>query len=341
MQKHLIITSTKDMSRELWLLNRKKGIGASDVGTILGLNQYKAAIELFYERLDSNPEFSVENIAAFMGHYHEDSVADLWQYWNKDPRKGTQAEMMKNYREGNIQRKCQRVNAYVSNPKYPWLFVSLDRKINKGDRGEEGALEIKTIAGYEAQKWDTGIPPSHIVQVMTQLLVCEFSFGELATLRDGRQFDVWPFEFNQNIATQIIERTRSFWENVQEGRKILTQKYEAVMGHNMRKANDLQAQLESLEPEPDGTEAYEKFLKDKFKRSLAEKGLVRGTPEDLKLALEHRSIKEQMKKLDEQARLCENNLKRRIGDGTTLDLGFDGRVTWSGDPKRFINRVKA
>lgn len=335
MKSSLIIIPTVGMTREDWLRKRKQGIGASDVGTIFGLNQYKSALELWYERLDPEIQLNIESIAAFMGIYQEDSLADLWQYWEVNEQR-----MMENYRAGRIIRRCQRVNAYVSNPLYPHLFVSLDRKINKGERGEEGALELKTIAGYEAKKWETGIPPSHIIQVMTQILVCEFSFGELGTLRDGRYFDVWPFEYRADIGQGIIERTKAFWDSIQEGRKILTQKYEAVMSCNMRLANELQAELEHLEPPPDGTEAYENYLRDKFKRSLAEVGLVPGTDEDIKIALEHQRIKADIKKLEDNARLYENTLKRKIGDGCTLDFGKAGRVSWKGNPKRFYNQVK-
>ena len=335
MKSHLIVTPTANMSKEDWLRHRINGLGASDIGTIFGFNQYKAPIELFYEKLDPTPVYNVETIHQFMGHYQEDPIADLWQYWDK-----TQEAMIVNYRSGKIMRRCRKINAYVSNPQYPWLFVSLDRIINKGERGEEGALEIKTIAGYEANKWDTGIPPSHLIQVITQMLVCEFSFGEIATLRDGRQFDVWPFEFNPNIAAQIVERTKAFWDNILHARRLMTEKFEAVMNHNMRKANELQAQIELLEPGPDGSEAYERFLKDKFKRSLAEVGLIRGTAEELNMALGHRKLKDQAKEVAEKIRLCENSLKRRIGDGTILDFGKDGRVSWKGDPRRFLNQVK-
>lgn len=335
MKRELLISPTAGMTKEMWLKYRVRGLGASDVGTIFGYNQYKHQAELFYEKLEPNPQPSVESISQFMGHYDEPSIAELWQYWA-----GTEESMMKNYWEGKIIRKCQRVNAYVTNPKYPWLYCSLDRKINKGDRGEEGALEIKTIAGYQQSKWDTGIPPSHLVQVITQMLICEFPFGELATRADGRKFNVWAFEYNPVIGNNIIERTKAFWDKVVQGRIIKTQIYEATANHNMRLVNDLQAELQSLEPEPDGSEAYEKFMKPRFKKSIAEIGLVMGTDADMQLAIKHSQIKEQMKKLEDDAREMENRLKRRIGDGVALDFGNSGRVSWKGNPKTFRNLIK-
>jgi len=335
LDKSLILHSTKGMNKIDWLSYRGRGVGASDVGTVLGLNQYKSSIELWYEKVGQQVNFSLENIAMFMGHYHEDAVADLWQFWD-----GTQDGMIRNYRDGKIVRKCQRVTAYVNNPKYPWLFVSLDRKINKGDKGKEGALEIKTIAGYEADKWESGIPPSHIVQVQTQMMVCMFDFGEIAAMRDGRQFDVYPFEARLEMHQIITERTLEFWEKVKRGRVLMMQKYEAVKSYNMKKANDLQAEIETMEPPPDGTEAYESFLKAKYKKPMAEIGLVPGTESLYIQAQKHQKLKVTAKEIEAEIREYENVFKRTIGNGRKIDFGTRGHITWDGDPRRFYNKIK-
>ena len=335
MKRELLRYPTAGMDKNAWLRFRHRGLGASDIGTVFGYNQYKHKAELFYEKLEPVPEFTVQTLRQYMGHKLEDPIADMWTYWD-----GIEESFLRNEVEGKVIRKCERVNCYIINPKYPWLFCSLDRKINKGSRGEEGALEIKTIAGYESSKWETGIPPSHLMQVNDQMLICEFPFGELATLTDLNKFNVWPFEYNPIICNNIIEGTKHFWDTIVRGRMIKTQIYEATMSHNMRKVNDLQAELQMLEPEPDGSEAYEKFLKTRFKKSIAEIGLIKGTDADMQLAIQHAKIKEQMKRLEDDAREVENRLKRRIGDGTALDFGKQGMVKWNGNPKTFRNLIK-
>ena len=141
--------------------------------------------------------------------------------------------MIENFRTQNKVRKMQRVNAYIQNPKFPWLFVSLDRKINKhidedGKERGNGALEIKTISSYEADKWEAGIPPGHVVQVQTQLMVTGWKYGELAVLKDGRFFDVFPFDKHAGVCREIAMQTKSFWLRVESARKCLTQKFEAA-----------------------------------------------------------------------------------------------------------------
>lgn len=335
MNKDLIFTSTKDWSPEKWLRFRKDGVGASEVGTVLGLNPYKSACELFHEKLDPEPFYSIESINQFMGHYDEEKVADLWQYWEGSPE-----SVVSNYRAARIVRKCRRVNGYIQNPKYPWLFVSLDRIINKAGTGKEGALEIKTINSYEADKWEAGIPMSHVVQLADQMLVCEFDFGELAVLKDGRDLQVYPFELRETMAAVIIEQTKIFWDKVMQGRMIATQKFQAVRDFNMKAANEYQAQLDLLEPEPDGSEAYERFMKDKFKKSMAEVGVIAGTEEQLQLAITYKDLHEQMKVLEERQRKASNELKRAIADKNKLDFGKAGFVSWAGDPRRFSVKLK-
>lgn len=336
MKRELIATTTRGMSNDDWLRFRKRGIGASEVGAIMGLSPYTSKIELFYEKIGEGINYKVENIAMFNGKELESYVAKMWEYWA-----GTEESMIQNYRTGNKVRRMQRVNAYIQNPKWPWLFVSLDRKINKGDKGKEGALEIKTIAGYESDKWAGGIPPSHIIQVQTQCGVCEFEFGELAALRDGRFFDVYEFDLMPHLWENIVDSTHDFWQKVEEGRKLLTQRYEAQTNFNMRAVEELTQQLHSIEPEPDGSEAFENFLKEKYR--IANPGEREGTIIELEAAREHKTAKEKIKEYEAIAREKENYLKNQLKDMTVLNFGGDGLVSWRADvnkSRRFNNRVK-
>ncbi len=336
MKSHLIvIPADKGKDEEQWLSHRVNGLGASDIGTVFGYNQWKPAIALWYEKLNVNLARREANKFMRMGIYDEGKNADLWQYWEVD-----EDRMWQNYDCCRIVRKCRKINAYVSNPKYPHLFVSLDRIINKGEKGEEGCLELKNISSWEADKWIAGIPNSYLLQLNTQMLVTEMTYGELSVITDGVHFMVWPFEANTTIAAAIVEKTTAFWDSIVTARKYYTQKFEAELAFNMRLSNELQAEIDRLEPPPDGTEAYEAYMKDKYKKSIAEIGLIIGTGAQYQVAVKLKGIREQIKKMEENARLCQNELMRAIGSGNTLDFGKDGRVSWKGEPRRFYNQVK-
>ena len=118
MKSHLRLVPTRDMNREEWLAYRHQGIGASEVGIILGLDDYTSSLELYHYKIGSVQKFDTEGMAQFMGREHEDMIAKLWQYWD-----GSEEGMIRNFRADKIIRKCQRVNAYMHNPEYPWLFV--------------------------------------------------------------------------------------------------------------------------------------------------------------------------------------------------------------------------
>lgn len=337
----LIYTPTTEMSPDEWLAFRRCGIGASEVGTVLGLSQYKSNLELFYDKIGAGLGMNVENIAMFMGTELESYIANLWQYWN-----GSESSLIDNFRNGNKVRKMQRVNAYIQNPKYPQLFVSLDRKIlkhydEKGVLKNNGALEIKTISGYESDKWEAGIPPSHVVQVQTQLMVADFKYGELAALKDGRFFDVYPFEKHNGVCREINKQTKDFWGRVIEARSLLTQKFEAQTNFNTRKVQEIEAILQRLEPDPDGSDGLAKFLKEKYRNPEPLSERI-GTAEDFNAAQKHAEISTKMRDLAKDKQLHENRLKMRMGEVEKLSFGEAGHVIWKNDvngSRRFQNKI--
>lgn len=344
MKSNIELISTVDMTAEQWLAFRHRGLGASDVSTVLGKNPWKSSIALFYEKL-GEPSMNSNRLSAFLGSNREGFNADMWKYWD-----GSEAGMMRNWETGTIVRQCKRINAYAINPKYPWLFVSLDREINKGQRFPgsgrlwegNGALEIKEIGGYEADKWESGIPIGYIFQHQTQIGVCEYEYGEIAILRDNQEFTVLPFEFNQTIFDAITVRTKVFWYKVLEGRKIMTQRFEAQASFNMALVEELNAKLMALEPEPDGSEAYTDYMKQKYR--IAAPGEMVGTAADLETAREDIQLKEAISAMEEKRRYQQNLLRNRLRDGADkITFGKEGYVSWKVDAnnsRRFLNKVK-
>ena len=65
------------MSDEQWLGFRKRGIGASEVGYIMGLSPYKSNVELFYEKLSANIMQNADSVPTFMGKYMEAVITFL------------------------------------------------------------------------------------------------------------------------------------------------------------------------------------------------------------------------------------------------------------------------
>jgi putative phage-type endonuclease len=305
--------STLNMSKEDWLAYRMNGIGASEAGTIMGLNKYLSSIALFDQKVGRRPQWTEENESMFWGKIHEETVADAWQYWD-----GTPESMIKNKNSGEVMRKCRRINAYLVNPDTPWLFASLDRTINRNEEKDEGALEIKTISGWSAKQWEAEIPPSYVVQLQQQLHVADFAYGELALLKDGRQMEVIPFERNQVIIDGIIRQTKEFWERVVYARKVIAEE-------------GLDADLTQFEPEPDGSEAYADYLKERYKDGGA--GTISGTEFHLALAKKHIELIGQRNVVEAEITKVTNQMKDILRDFDEIDFGALGKIQWKANAK--------
>lgn len=48
---YIKVVSTENMSKDEWLMWRRKGIGGSDASIVCGLNKYKSPLELWMDKL--------------------------------------------------------------------------------------------------------------------------------------------------------------------------------------------------------------------------------------------------------------------------------------------------
>lgn len=340
MKSELIYTYTRDMTNEDWLKFRKRGFGASEIGAILGLSEYTSALQIFYEKINPSIGYKFENIAMFMGNETESFIGKLHQYWD-----GDEESMIRNYRNGNIVRRNQRVNAYIQNPKWEHLFVSLDRKINRykkdGIWQDEEVLEIKNMSGFVKQKWEHGIPPSYMAQVQQQLLVTDLTHGELAIMIDGRNFEVFRFERNDEFCNHIITQSTDLWQRIKKAKSLKTQLYEAELNFNQRLQNEIKEEIINLEPDVNGTISLNDFLNDKYKKGTSGERI--GTYNQLEWAKKHKALHEQKKSLETELRMYENKLKNSMKDIEVLNFQDDGKVYWTNTKsgrRYFRNKIK-
>jgi len=317
-----LVNINKDQDYEGWLNYRSSGIGASEIGTILGLNPWKSSIELFYQKLGLIPNKTEENMAMFMGNRLEGFVGDMWTYYE-----GSQESIIKNYNEGNRKRFIQEIPGYIVNDKYPHIFLSPDRIIIEEGKpayitqerisglipeNMKGVLEIKTISGFASKQWDNGVPPSYIAQLTTYLIGLELESGELAFLEDGRNIKVYEIEKMDFMVEKILSATTEFWDRVTAAR------------------NDME-HADLYAPEPDGTESYQKFLNQKYAQSEA--NTMKGSDQLYSFGLRMKALNEQIKDLEGEVRLASAFIKAEMKEHDTLDFGERGKITWKTDSR--------
>jgi predicted phage-related endonuclease len=86
------------------------------------------------------------------------------------------------------------------------------------------------------------------------------------------------------------------------------------------------------EPEPDGTEAFEKFLNQRYADS--ESKTLQGTDEMFAIAVRHKVLAAEIKEMESQSRECSNLIKNHLKEFEALDFGeTKGKVVWRTDAR--------
>ena len=183
------LVSTLNLDKEAWLKYRKRGIGGSDAGAVCGLNPYRTAIQVYYDKTSDEIE-KIDNEAMRQGREFEDYVA----------RRFTEA----------TGKKVRRANAMFYDERNTFMLADVDRMVV----GENAGLECKTASPYMADKWQDGkIPMSYQIQCHHYMSVCNADAWYIAVLIYGREFKYYRIERDEEMIADLIHIEQDFWEN--------------------------------------------------------------------------------------------------------------------------------
>lgn len=189
-------TIIRPKSHDAWLSERNKGIGSSEVATILGINPYDTPLQLWRRKKGLEPAKEM-NEAMLMGHLLEDAVAKRWQIETGLEVIGRSAG-----------------DWLMVDTDRPFLRVSPDRtywlRDLKHNHDNKGILEIKTTqfdvdADHLPQYW--------FCQLQYQLGVAGYTEGWLAWLKFGRDFGTRHFDFNPEFYLWMRGELEKFWRD--------------------------------------------------------------------------------------------------------------------------------
>jgi len=191
------LTKTKVANVREDIENRKGYIGGSDIGTIMGVNQWKSPYTLWAEKTGLiEPEDISEKDAVWFGVKDESTVAELFTI-----RSGLKV------RKSNFAYGCK---------EYPYLRGHVDRIAAKGKWG----LEIKTTSSWNKTKYDEGeIPESHYWQCMFYMFLTGWDTWYLATRRDNR-FYMTKISRDDEAIERMLDACEDFWNHVQSGEPV-------------------------------------------------------------------------------------------------------------------------
>ena len=198
----------KPQSREAWLEARRRGIGGSDAGAVIGANKYRSNVDAWKEKAGLIvPEDVGDKPAVKFGKEAEQHIRALFALEHP--------EMSVEYHEFYM---------YL-NDKYPFLYATLDGELID-ENNRRGILEIKTATIQNAagwSEWVDGIPQSYYAQVIHQLAATGWDFVILfAYLRTPYSGNVARFIERRieraDVAddiTYLIAQEAEFWQAVE------------------------------------------------------------------------------------------------------------------------------
>ena len=193
---HLTKEKVKDLKADIE--NRRDYIGGSDIGVILGLNDFKSPYTLWSEKV---------------GLVEPEDISDRDAVWL-----GTMTE------EINGKRFCMKTGKRIYRSKvaygiaeFPYLRGHVDFLV----RNESAGLECK-FSGYNKYKLDEGeIPPSHFSQSQFYMAVTGRKKWYLSTIQ-GNTYHVNSIERDDEFIERMLDACQDFWWHVQNGEPVPT-----------------------------------------------------------------------------------------------------------------------
>lgn len=214
--------SSQSLDEAAWLALRKRGIGGSDIGSVLGFNPYRGAVELFEEKagLREAPDLS-EKQAVYWGHALESIVAEEFSRRTGFKIQRVNYTLIRDdFMVANIDRAV--VNPAIAKTVRPNKAIANDGLALTTDT----ILEIKTAGARSANLWgdsqeaeiiagnvfsDHQIPDSYELQVQWYMAVTGARVCYVAVLIGGQDFRCYRVDRDDALIATMIERARTFW----------------------------------------------------------------------------------------------------------------------------------
>jgi predicted phage-related endonuclease len=311
-----------------WHNYRNTGLGASEAPTLLGYNPFISKLELWHRKIGLVGK-PFMNRKMLRGKATENFTSDCFKAWD-----GVEENHALNMEAKKYFRHCEKFPeyAYIVNDDVPHLFVSPDRKIIDKALGD-GSLEIKDTSSMYLNSFVDKISPAHGIQIKSQLMVGEFNYGVLAYIIDGaNEYKEYNYKrdgiiFNDVKNNLVItecdlkERVAEFWESVLMARDLRNKIGQAKLDFNLQKANEYEAVLQQLEPEPDSTLAYETYVKETFYTLSKPHIEIQGTVEHEVIAENYLMAKEKLDESKEHFQKQKNTVLNICKTGHQINLG--------------------
>ena len=188
-----------------WLELRKKGIGGSDVGAIMGINKYSSPLKVYKAKVEGIVEDISEKVAVRKGKDLESLIRAVYV----TPKlKG-------------LGYTVRPLNHLLINSNYPWLRANLDGIAiwdeNPRDFTKHLVVEIKVVTEWAEDNWYgedyCGVPASYYAQVQEYMLVSGTRKAIICALFE-KNWEMHYFEINRDerFLAELISKSKHFYD---------------------------------------------------------------------------------------------------------------------------------
>ncbi len=192
---YLVLCDTND--EQEWLAQRDVGIGASEIGAILGIDHRSSPLKLYCEKTGALPPEDLSDVEAIKwGHRLEPVIAQDFQ-----ERTGRRVVRGRRGRYSTLQ-----------SVEHPWALASLDFWTGEGE--EMWPLEIKNVTAFKAEDWLDGTPEYYLAQLQQQMLVTGAKRGTSAALIGGNRLVWCDVERDEQMIRKITYHGALFWQRI-------------------------------------------------------------------------------------------------------------------------------
>ena len=186
--KDLVLTPPEDE------IDRRSGIGGSDVAAVLGLDPRRSPFDVFLEKRGEAPPFQQNNRTRW-GTRLQKAIADGY--------------------------------AEETGRQVKWLDVGMrhpDREFHTGHpdaicipRAENRAVEVKNAGGDQLHRWGTrgtdDVPERAFFQGLWYMPLLQVTRIDYAVLFGGNDLGVYTQERDEELEATVIERVEKFWRD--------------------------------------------------------------------------------------------------------------------------------
>lgn len=191
----LALVDLSGLSRTDWLEARRQGLGGSDAPAIAGLDRFRSATTVYFDKLGELAEED-ESDAMKWGNRLEQPIADEFED-----------------RNGYIVTKAP---ALYQSLEHPYMLANPDRLLHTPELIPAGGLEIKTSRLDE--DWRDDPPARVIIQVQHYMAVMGWARMYVAVLLHGRNYEQWVIERDDELIGLLVDAEGDFWQRVLDRR---------------------------------------------------------------------------------------------------------------------------